>query len=239
MIARDFSTLIATSSEATACGATGGAVLSALLVNAYGPRVAVLTLFVVVPALSFVYQRAQLPPREPKLERLDGTVSSEVAMPESPVATPEPSMPPREDGTGASVASAAPRPEAPAPAPVESPSDAQQPVMASIAPLASAPAPVASVAAPNAQHVALKLAESSWVELTGADGSRIEYAMLPANTSREYQVAGKAMLRIGNIRGARLEVDGKTVDLQAFAHANVARVSLGQGAIAPADPTSR
>jgi cytoskeleton protein RodZ len=110
--------------------------------------------------------------------------------------------------------------------------------MASMAPTAApaaTPPPAAPAPKPGAQHVVLKLAESSWVELVGADGSRIEYAMLPAHTVREYQIAGRAMLRIGNIRGARLEVDGNEVDLQPLAHANVARVNLGEGAVAPVE----
>jgi cytoskeleton protein RodZ len=83
------------------------------------------------------------------------------------------------------------------------------------------------------QRVLLKLAESSWVELIGADGSRIEYAMLPAGTAREYQVAGKASLRIGNTRGASLSVDGKELDLPSYSRGNVARVNLSETGPSP------
>jgi cytoskeleton protein RodZ len=93
-----------------------------------------------------------------------------------------------------------------------------------------------SPARAGAQRVSLKLNQSSWVELVGAEGSRIEYAMLPAGTSREYQIAGKATLRIGNIRGATLAIDGRAVDLAPFTRSNVARVSLGEGTAGqPAD----
>jgi cytoskeleton protein RodZ len=103
-------------------------------------------------------------------------------------------------------------------------------MLASLAPMPTRTAPA------SGQHVRLQLAESSWVELTGADGSRIEYAMLPGGTTREYQVAGRASLRIGNIRGATLSVDGRPVDLSSYARANVARVSLGEELAAPSDP---
>jgi cytoskeleton protein RodZ len=101
--------------------------------------------------------------------------------------------------------------------------------MASLAPMpASTDTP-----AITGQRVALHLAEASWVELIGADGSRIEYSMLPAGTAREYQVAGKASLRIGNTRGASLVIDGSPLDLAPFSHANVARVALGEGTPVP------
>lgn len=202
---------------------------------------AVLTLFVVVPALSFVYQRAQLQQRIPKLERLDADTRVDFAQPAASGASAGPSA----TDAAASPDTAAAPPSAPASveppaASTEAGFESQQPVMASLAPVATspspapAPAPALKPAKQGAQRVMLKLSESSWVELVGTDGSRIEYAMLQGGTTREYQIAGKAMLRIGNIRGARLEVDGQVIDLQPLAHANVARINLGEGAVTSA-----
>lgn len=83
------------------------------------------------------------------------------------------------------------------------------------------------------QKVVLELSDPSWVEFTGSDGSRLEYALLPAGTRREYELAGAAELRIGNTRGATLRVDGRPVDLQALSRANVATVRLGSGTTPP------
>lgn len=111
------------------------------------------------------------------------------------------------------------------PVPVPSPF---RPVMASMAPLPeAAPAAVEPESPLSARRVVLTLAQASWVELTGAEGRRIEYALLPAGTVREYQIAGNANLRIGNSRGATLSVDGTAVDLPSHSRSNVARVELG------------
>nr|HET7858246.1 RodZ domain-containing protein [Caldimonas sp.] len=111
---------------------------------------------------------------------------------------------------------------APVPTPV-------RPVMASMAPLPESPVetPVQAAAPLAGRKVVLHLAQPSWVELTGAEGRRIEYALLPAGTVREYTIAGSANLRIGNSRGATLSVDGTAVDLAAHSRSNVARVELG------------
>lgn len=100
------------------------------------------------------------------------------------------------------------------------------------APSSSAPRPVmaslASMPEPQGQLVRLRLRESSWVEFIAADGKRLEYALLPAGTDREYRVAGSAQLRIGNSRGVALEIDHKAVDLVDFSRANVATLNVGR-----------
>jgi cytoskeleton protein RodZ len=108
-------------------------------------------------------------------------------------------------------------------------SEPSRPVMASLAALPERSAPG------SVQKVVLELSDPSWVEFTGSDGSRLEYALLPAGTRREYQLAGAAELRIGNTRGATLSVDGRPVDLQAQSRANVATVRLGSGGTPPSN----
>lgn len=111
---------------------------------------------------------------------------------------------------------AAPTPAAPAP------------VMASLAPLPQVAEPVLP------RRVTLRLEDDSWVEFTGADGRRLEYALLPAGTVRDYQLQGSAVLMIGNAGAARLTVDGRAVDLRPYSSENdVARVRLGDG-VSPA-----
>jgi cytoskeleton protein RodZ len=98
-------------------------------------------------------------------------------------------------------------------------SNAPRPVMASLASLPSG-------AVSDSSRVVLRLAEPSWIELTAVEGTRLEYALLPAGSVREYRLTGAAQLRVGNARGAALEVDGRSVDLETFSRSNVARVEL-------------
>jgi cytoskeleton protein RodZ len=86
----------------------------------------------------------------------------------------------------------------------------------------------------GAQRVTLRLRDASWVEFTGSDGRRLEYALLPAGTTREYRLTGRAELRVGNSTGAELSIDGQPVPLPVPAGSKVARVVLGADAAAPA-----
>jgi cytoskeleton protein RodZ len=202
---------------------------------------ALLTLLLVVPVAVQLYQRSRLPDTRSSVDtaaaQREVPLESRTAATIDPLATSlaagtsdsspagDGSAPPDAAGPSGQDAASERADVDPRPAPPQAHS--AEPVLASLAPM-PARAPAAT-----GQHVLLKLAESSWVELIGADGSRIEYAMLPAGTAREYQVAGKASLRIGNTRGASLSVDGKELDLAAFSRGNVARVNLGDVEPAP------
>jgi cytoskeleton protein RodZ len=86
------------------------------------------------------------------------------------------------------------------------------------------------VAAPSGQHVLkITLAEPSWVEITTGDGQKLEYGLLVAGTTRTYHSAQTIDARLGNINGAVVEVDGKSQDLTAFRHSNVAHFKLASG----------
>jgi cytoskeleton protein RodZ len=161
------------------------------------------------------------PPAPPQLAELDLIPTPPSPAPAARSTTAEAREPDADALAMGPPLSAAPVAAAePSPSPV-------RPVMASMAPIPES-APVAAPAATlTARKVVLRLAQASWVELTGAEGQRIEYALLPAGTVREYQIAGNANLRIGNSRGASLSVDGTAVDLPAHSRSNVARVELG------------
>jgi cytoskeleton protein RodZ len=215
---------------------------------------ALLTLLLVAPVAVQFYQRSSAPGREPELQRLDAgnpdarpaagadaAGSGSPAQTVSSVAGAQPEVSGEQDGLAAGTAPAVERQvpahsngatqvvHADSSSRTADAASSKEPVMASLAPMpASTDTP-----AITGQRVALHLAEASWVELIGADGSRIEYSMLPAGTAREYQVAGKASLRIGNTRGASLVIDGSPLDLAPFSHANVARVALGEGTPVP------
>jgi cytoskeleton protein RodZ len=174
----------------------------------------------------------------PGAERSDATVLSAVPTQASasddamgPAEAPAPTadnVMPQADAAPAVPAPAPPAAEqgeiiaaeaAPAPARATSIADLPQPMLASIAPMGSS--------ARGGRRVVLSLEEPSWVEIIGQDGRRIERALLPAGAVREYQVAGRADMQIGNTRGARLQVDGSDVDLVPHTRANVARLVVG------------
>jgi cytoskeleton protein RodZ len=118
----------------------------------------------------------------------------------------------------------------------------EQPVVASMAPFTSpaapaAPAPEATPRVGSGAHtMSLELTEASWVEILAADGSKLEYGILPAGAERTYSSDKPLSVRLGNAEGAEVKVDGKAIDLAPFRHANVARLRVfgENGADAPA-----
>lgn len=112
----------------------------------------------------------------------------------------------------------------------------QSPVIASMtpfptAPAAQTPAPAAAEAAAaavgsGAHTVQLKLSEQSWVEITAADGRKLEYGMLAGGSERSYRSDGPVSVRLGNAQGAQVRSDGTLIDLAPFQRGNVAHVKL-------------
>lgn len=146
-----------------------------------------------------------------------------------------------DDGTRPAAAPVADRKAIPAPTD-------EQPLMASMAPFPgldsgsltsarpepAAAAPAAVTAAPGEHSVRLELAESSWVEVVAADGSRLEYGLLPAGTHKTWNSAQPLDVRIGNAGGAQVSIDGKSLPLDTFRRANVAHFRVKDGMPTPA-----
>jgi cytoskeleton protein RodZ len=151
---------------------------------------------------------------------------------------------------GASLASSS-SVQLPAPT-IQPPQAEEQPLMASMAPFPTsfnndtaqpvAPAPASSAAASagdtvgtGGHSVALNLAGPSWVEVTAADGSRLQYGLLPAGTARTWRSDQPMEVRIGNASGAQVSVDGQPVALDTYRHANVAhfRIAIENGKATP------
>jgi len=78
----------------------------------------------------------------------------------------------------------------------------------------------------GAHLLSLKIAQPSWVEVTAADGRKLEYAMLAAGSEHEYRSDGAINVRVGNAQGAELRADGSVVDLAPFQRGNVAHLKL-------------
>lgn len=109
------------------------------------------------------------------------------------------------------------------------PSDDERPLMASMAPfsaLDSVPAvkpKMPDIRVPGSHVLRLSLTEPSWVEITTADGERLEYSLLPAGAERSYHSSKQLQVNIGDATGIHVQLDGKAVDLEPYQRANVAR----------------
>ena len=108
--------------------------------------------------------------------------------------------------------------------------DQDQPLMASMAPFPNlesdslSPIKPAAVDAGTGGHsLMLSLSAASWVEVIGSGGARLEYGLLPAGSSKTYHSDQPLDVRIGNASGAQISIDGQSVGLDDFRHANVAR----------------
>ncbi|MET0936968.1 MAG: RodZ domain-containing protein [Luteibacter sp.] len=213
---------------------TGGVSHSRYLLERYvtAATYVVLTAVIVVPMV-WLGVRGTLDRDMPRLAPLD---AAPVAQQDAPAPT-----------SSTALASTAPS-QQPAPA-AEPHADDQQPLLASMAmfppldrsaaksPLATTPAAAADPAAggPGAHSLTLNLPSASWVEVTAADGSRLEYGILPAGTQKAYRSDKTLDVRIGNAAGAQATIDGQPVEIDTYRRANVARfrVDIHDGKAAP------
>lgn len=114
----------------------------------------------------------------------------------------------------------------------------EQPLLASMAafpnlesstatkkPLTVAP-PATVEAGADGHSLELSLTAASWVEVTDTAGVRLEYGLLPAGSRKVYQSDKPLDVRIGNVSGASVTIDGRAVGLDDFRHANVAHFSV-------------
>jgi cytoskeleton protein RodZ len=105
------------------------------------------------------------------------------------------------------------------------------------APKLAPPATAATDVGTGAHSLTLNLDAASWVEVTGQDGTRLEYGLLPAGTSKTWHSDQPLDVRIGNADGAQVSIDGQSVALDALRHANVAhfRMQIADGKAAAAN----
>jgi cytoskeleton protein RodZ len=152
--------------------------------------------------------------------------------------------------SGSSVASSAlasaPNAQDAASSPAATPAAAataaqEQPLMASMTPFPNlgdthAAAPPAAPTGEGAHSLVLNLQNASWVEVTGKDGSRLEYGLLPAGSSKTYRSDQPLEVRIGNAGGAQVMLDGQPMPLDSYRRSNVAhfRIEMRDGKAAPA-----
>lgn len=223
--------------------ATGGVSHSRYLLDRYATAATyvVLTLVIAVPTV-WLGMRGTLTHDMSHLAPLDAApVAQQDAPPPAPASAGSSAKAPLSN-----VATLA---QAPALAPADSvthPAD-QQPLLASMVPVPNLDsdtsiAPSTGNAADpatvgNGSHsLTLSLPNSSWVEVIGKDGSRLEYGLLPAGTAKTYRSDQPLEIRIGNATGAQVNVDGQPVTLDPYRRSNVAhfRVDIQDGKAAPA-----
>ncbi|WP_108473211.1 helix-turn-helix domain-containing protein [Rhodanobacter thiooxydans] len=196
--------------------ATGGISHSRFLLDRYATAATyvVLTAVIVVPMI-WLGVRGTLDRDISHLAPLDAapvaqleTAATHAAATDAPVGAPTPQAPPKT-------------------APAQ-----EQPLLASMAPFPNlesaslSPAKsVASTAGSDAggHSLSLSLSMASWVEVTQADGTRLEYGLLAAGSSKTWHSDQPLDVRIGNASGAQISIDGKSVGLDDFRRANVAR----------------
>ncbi|MGH8159994.1 MAG: RodZ domain-containing protein [Rhodanobacter sp.] len=205
--------------------ATGGISHSRFLLDHYATvaTYVVLTLVIAVPTVWFGV-RSTLDRDLSHLAPLDATPVAQQDAPATP-ANPTPAGP---AGSAVTVATSPKVAAAPA-------QEQPQQLMASMAPFPNLdnssqpstvvpPAPAPAVDAGTGSHsVSLNLSAASWVEVVGADGSRLEYGLLPAGSNKVYHSDQPLDVRIGNVSGAQVSIDGQPVGLDDFRRANVAR----------------
>ncbi len=202
--------------------ATGGISHSRFLLDRYATAATylVLTLVIAVPTVWFGVRST-----------LDRDLSHLAPLDAAPVAL--------QDASVTSPAGAAPRLTGRTlltPAAAATVADGEQPLMASMAPFPNlsgdaslvlrAPLLPATDAGQRGHSLELALSAPSWVEVIRADGTRLEYGLLPAGSHKSYHSDQPLDIRIGNVSGAQVELDGRPIGLDDFRRANVAHFRM-------------
>lgn len=234
--------------------ATGGISHSRYLLEHYARAATyvVLTAAIVVPTI-WLGVRGTLDRDVSHLAPLDAAPVAQVDVPASASTTAATAVTASDanasvadaNGNVASTAPATP-PQAVAPAPAAQQEQDQQPLMASMTPFpnlggdaarpAAQSAPAGAPVGNGAHSLVLSLQGASWVEVTAKDGSRLEYGLLPAGSSKTYHSDQPLEVRIGNANGAQVMLDGQPMALDGYRRSNVAhfRVDVRDGKASPA-----
>ncbi|MBE1161041.1 DUF4115 domain-containing protein [Dyella sp. 7MK23] len=221
--------------------ATGGVSHSRYLLDRYATAATyvILTLVIAVPTV-WLGMRGTLTHDMSHLAPLDAAPVAQQDAPPPASASSSSIVKIPAANTAALAQASTPAPAASAPRVLE-----QQPLLASMVPVPSldsdtsitpaASATNAGTIGSGSHSLTLSLPNSSWVEVIGKDGSRLEYGLLPAGTSKTYRSDQPLEVRIGNATGAQVNVDGQPLGLDPYRHSNVAhfRVDIQDGKAAP------
>ena len=202
--------------------ATGGISHSRFLLDRYATAATyvVLTAVIVVPMIWLGVRGT-----------LDRDLSHLAPLDAAPVAQLET---PATHAAAADTHASSPAPQV-VPSKATPPQGQDQPLLVSMAPFPnlesaslSPTKPVVPAADSGAgdHSLSLSLTAASWVEVTQADGTRLEYGLLSAGSSKTYRSDQPLDVRIGNASGAQVSIDGKSIGLDDFRRANVARFRM-------------
>ena len=176
----------------------------------------VLTLVIAVPTLWFGVKST-----------LDRDITHLAPLDAAPVAQQEPV------GTAAVTTTGQASPPAATAQVAGTEAESEQPLLASMAPFPnlSSPAQAKPSATPpvvtsEGHQLELTLSSPSWVEVTRADGTRLEYGLLPAGSHTVYHSDQPLNVSIGNVGGAQVVIDGQAIGLDDFRRANVAHFRM-------------
>ena len=225
--------------------ATGGISHSRYLLENYARAATyvVLTAAIVVPTI-WLGVRGTLDRDVSHLSPLDAAPVAQVDASASAMTAANPIVASAGNEAAAGDAAAASAPASQPAQPVQTPAQDQQPLMASMAPFPNlgndtpraTPTTAAAATVGNGAHsLVLSLEGASWVEVTTKDGSRLEYGLLPAGSSKTYHSDQPLEVRIGNANGAQVMLDGQPMALDSFRRSNVAhfRIDVRDGKAAP------
>jgi cytoskeleton protein RodZ len=184
----------------------------------------ILTGVIIVPAV-LLAMRTTFEPNLSQFTPLDtplNTTMRELAVPDRSL--PNPSANPGAETTATTK-----------PAPIDPSTNANSPLIASMAPFSASSSqisneiPTAAAASAGKHTARLQLRDASWVEILAADGQKLDYGLMPAGTDRTYASDRALDVRLGNVAGATIDIDGAAVDLTPYRHANVAHFKLFTG----------
>lgn len=103
-------------------------------------------------------------------------------------------------------------------------------------------APFRVPTARSAPELVIDFDQDSWVEVLDAEGQKLESTIVRANQQRRYPAESGMRLRIGNVRGVRVQLGSESIAMDEYARSNVARLQLsdvdGRLAVLPVERRS-
>lgn len=120
------------------------------------------------------------------------------------------------------------------------PAPTEQAVMASFTPFYSttrnATTTAVAPSAPVVEGLVLEINGDSWVEVIGADGTRLAHDLLRAGARPSFDPSNVARVLLGNAAAVTVRLNGEKLDISPFRRANVARFAVSSdGSLIPSD----
>jgi cytoskeleton protein RodZ len=90
----------------------------------------------------------------------------------------------------------------------------------------------ATLPAATTQHLTVTTSADSWVEILDGAGTQLELDLIRAGSQREYDGTGPFQVMLGRASAVQLSLDGESIDLAPHTAGDVARLTLGEAAVA-------